>query len=75
MCATHNVSESTQKVTTKEFERAAEISNRVLEGLTEWDELFEESPFFLEYRAYLAIIASASAEEPHLKWFVSYRVF
>ncbi|KAJ3047144.1 polynucleotide adenylyltransferase [Rhizophlyctis rosea] len=68
MCATHNVSESTQKVTTKELERATGISNKVLEGLAEWEELFEESSFFSEYRAYLAIIASANAEEPHLKW-------
>ncbi|KAI9011184.1 polymerase [Gaertneriomyces semiglobifer] len=68
MCATHNVTVSTQRVTTQEFERAADIADRVMIGSAKWLELFTPSDFFLRYKYYLQVIASSSDPEAQLRW-------
>jgi len=67
MCATHNVTESTKAVMIQEFERADEISNRVI-STGKWDELFEPSDFFEKYSLYLLVIASSADRDLQLKW-------
>lgn len=68
MCATHNVTKSTQLVMTREFERAAEISSKALVGQLPWSALFEKDDFFYRYRYYLQVIASSDSEELQLRW-------
>ncbi|KAI8906641.1 Poly(A) polymerase central domain-containing protein [Powellomyces hirtus] len=68
MCATHNVTESTRIVTTQEFERAADIADRVMIGSGSWIELFTKSDFFTRYKFYLQIIASSDQAESQLRW-------
>lgn len=70
MCATHNVTISTQQVTTQEFERAADIADRIMVGSGRWVELFAESDFFYRYKYYLQIIASSKEAESQLRWYV-----
>ncbi|KAI8826949.1 Poly(A) polymerase central domain-containing protein [Fimicolochytrium jonesii] len=68
MCATHNVTESTHVVTTQEFERAADIADRIMVGSGSWIELFTKSDFFARYKYYLQIIASSDQAESQLRW-------
>ncbi|KAF4619923.1 hypothetical protein D9613_004921 [Agrocybe pediades] len=68
MCATHNVTASTQMIITDEFKRGAEIVDRVIVGTAEWSELFAKHDFFHRYRYYLQVIASTGSAELQLKW-------
>lgn len=68
MCATHNVTQSTQMITTEEFKRASEIVDRVFVGTASWSELFAKHDFFHKYRYYLQVIASTGDAELQIKW-------
>ncbi|KAF9478663.1 Poly(A) polymerase [Pholiota conissans] len=68
MCATHNVTASTQMIITEEFKRGAEIVDRVIVGTAEWSELFAKHDFFHKYRYYLQVIASTGNSDLQLKW-------
>lgn len=86
MCATHNVTTSTQMIITEEFKRGLlfkdqtgfksqlyagnEIVNRVIVGTAEWSQLFAKHDFFHRYRYYLQIIASTNDPDLHIKWCV-----
>jgi poly(A) polymerase len=68
MCSTHNVTQSTQIITTHEFGRAAEITDKILSGKENWSALFQKSDFFHGYKYYLQVCASSSSAEVGLKW-------
>ncbi|KAJ3137769.1 polynucleotide adenylyltransferase [Geranomyces variabilis] len=68
MCATHNVTDSTRTVTTQEFERAADLADRIMVGSGSWIELFTKSDFFSRYKFYLQVIASSDHAESQLRW-------
>ncbi|KAK1224507.1 polynucleotide adenylyltransferase [Marasmius sp. AFHP31] len=68
MCATHNVTVSTQQITTEEFKRGAAIVDRVIVGTANWSELFAKHDFFHKYRYYLQIIASTGDADLQIKW-------
>ena len=68
MCATHNVSQSTEMVMTQEFLRGSEIVDRVFRGEAQWAELFEKHDFFHKYKYYLQVIASSGSADLQLKW-------
>ncbi|WFD29702.1 polynucleotide adenylyltransferase [Malassezia sp. CBS 17886] len=68
MCATHNVTQSTQMIMTNEFLRASEVVDRVFLGKAQWSELFEKHDFFHRYKYYLRVIASSGSADMQLKW-------
>ncbi|OBZ70389.1 Poly(A) polymerase pla1 [Grifola frondosa] len=68
MCATHNVTASTQMIMTEEFKKGSEIVDRVIVGKASWSELFAKHDFFHKYRYYLQIIASTGSPELQIKW-------
>ncbi|KAL2917915.1 polynucleotide adenylyltransferase [Polyrhizophydium stewartii] len=68
MCSTHNVTASTQAITTREFERAGDLANRIVCGTEKWPTLFQKNDFFHRYKYYLQVIASASSDEKHRMW-------
>ncbi|KAI0722729.1 polymerase [Earliella scabrosa] len=68
MCATHNVTQSTQMIMTEEFKKASEIVERVMFNKASWSELFAKHDFFHKYRYYLQVIASTGAPEMQIKW-------
>ncbi|KAI0774546.1 polymerase [Fomes fomentarius] len=70
MCATHNVTQSTQMIMTEEFKKAAEIVNRVMIHKASWSELFAKHDFFHRYRYYLQAIASTGDPDMQIKWYV-----
>nr|ADY62671.1 PAPa [Candida metapsilosis] len=69
MCATHNITSSTQKVIIQELLRGASVMKSIFEGEKTWSDLFERHNFFHRYRFYLCVVAATvdSAEEHH-KW-------
>lgn len=68
MCATHNVTESTQMIMTEEFKRGADIVDKIFFGSLQWSALFSKHDFFHKYRYYLQVIASTGSAELQLKW-------
>ncbi|CDO73813.1 hypothetical protein BN946_scf185015.g142 [Trametes cinnabarina] len=68
MCATHNVTQSTQMIMTEEFKKASEIVDRVIIGKASWSDLFAKHDFFHKYRYYLQVIASTGSPELQIKW-------
>jgi poly(A) polymerase len=68
MCATHNVTASTQMVMTEEFKKGADIVDKVIVGTAQWSELFSKHEFFHKYRYYLQVIASTGSAALQIKW-------
>lgn len=69
MCATHNITSSTQKVILSEFERGAEIMGHIRAGKKTWGELLEKHNFFHRYKFYLCVVtATVDSDDEHLKW-------
>lgn len=69
MCATHNITSSTQTIIMQELERGSEIMNQISAGRKLWGDLFQRHDFFFRYKFYLCIVASTqSTDEDHAKW-------
>ncbi|ODV83659.1 hypothetical protein CANARDRAFT_177589 [[Candida] arabinofermentans NRRL YB-2248] len=69
MCATHNITQSTQKIILKEMQRGLEIMNDIQFGKQSWNDLFQKHDFFYRYKFYLNIItATRDSYENHLKF-------
>ena len=69
MCATHNITASTQAVITEELSRASKIMDEIREGKKTWKDLFAKHDYFYRYKYYLTIIASSKGTyEEHMKW-------
>ncbi|KAH9948792.1 poly-A polymerase [Amylocystis lapponica] len=68
MCATHNVTASTQMIMTEEFKKGSEIVDKVIVGTANWSELFSKHDFFHKYRYYLQVIASTGSSDLQIKW-------
>lgn len=68
MCATHNVSASTQHVILQEMTRAVETMDKIMVGGLPWSNLFLKHDFFHRYKNYLVVTASSRAAETQLKW-------
>ncbi|VDB97127.1 unnamed protein product [Peniophora sp. CBMAI 1063] len=68
MCATHNVTASTQMIMTEEFKKGADVVDKVIIGKADWSQLFQKHDFFHKYRYYLQIVASTGSADLQLKW-------
>ncbi|KAK6205461.1 Poly(A) polymerase central domain-containing protein [Scheffersomyces amazonensis] len=69
MCATHNITASTQKIILEEFGRGIDIMNGINLGQKKWSDLFERHDFFYKYKFYLCIVAATNgSSEEHLKY-------
>lgn len=69
MCATHNITTSTQKIILKELSRGAEIMAQISAGEKTWTALLERHRFFHDYKFYLCVVAATlGTDEDHLKW-------
>ncbi|KAI6127418.1 Poly(A) polymerase central domain-containing protein [Pisolithus croceorrhizus] len=68
MCATHNVTASTQMILTEEFKKGADIVDKIIVGTATWADLFAKHDFFHKYRYYLQIVASTEDPDLQIKW-------
>lgn len=69
MCATHNITNSTQKVILKEIARGTEIMDQIFSGEKNWSALLQRHTFFHDYKFYLCVVgATIGNDEDHHKW-------
>ncbi|CCE86969.1 Piso0_005494 [Millerozyma farinosa CBS 7064] len=69
MCATHNITSSTQKIIMKEFRRGIDIMNQINGNNKTWANLLARHTFFHNYKFYLCIVAATKGPyEEHIKW-------
>lgn len=71
MCSTHNVTSSTLRLMTTEFQRANEVCERISKGggtSAGWQELFFPTDFFRRHRNFFQILAISESKEEHLAW-------
>ncbi|KAK6458807.1 Poly(A) polymerase central domain-containing protein [Scheffersomyces xylosifermentans] len=69
MCATHNITTSTQTIILNEFRRGTDIMNEIIAGRKTWSDLLEKHDFFYKYKFYLCIVAATeSTYEEHIKY-------
>jgi poly(A) polymerase len=69
MCATHNITASTQKIILQEMNRALIIMNEIQIGQKSWKDLFVKHDYFYRYKYYLTIIGFSKGKyEDHIKW-------
>lgn len=69
MCATHNITNSSQKVIMKELERGSEVMSHIISGEKPWSTLFDRHTFFHDYKFYLCVVSATLAnDEEHHKW-------
>lgn len=69
MCATHNITSSTQKIIMQEMQRALLLMDEIQAGSKKWNDLFAKHDYFYRYKYYLTIIGSSRGKyEDHIKW-------
>nr|AZQ56677.1 poly A polymerase [Suhomyces emberorum] len=69
MCATHNITASTQKVIMEEFKRGMSIMQDIVSGKKSWSDLLQRHEFFHKYKFYLCVVAATQSNyEEHLQF-------
>uniref|UniRef100_A0A7C9APK9 polynucleotide adenylyltransferase n=1 Tax=Opuntia streptacantha TaxID=393608 RepID=A0A7C9APK9_OPUST len=68
MNSSYNVSSSTLRIMTDEFQRGNEICEAMEANKATWDTLFEPYPFFEAYKNYLQIDINAENADDYRKW-------
>lgn len=68
MNSSYNVSSSTLRVMTEEFQRGNEFCEALEANKADWSALFEPYPFFEAYKNYLEIDITAANEDDLRKW-------
>lgn len=68
MNSSYNVSSSTLRIMTEEFQRGHEICEAMESSKADWDMLFEPYPFFESYKNYLQIDINAENPDDYRKW-------
>ncbi|XP_043693418.1 nuclear poly(A) polymerase 1-like [Telopea speciosissima] len=68
MNSSYNVSSSTLRVMTEEFQRGNEICEAMEQSKADWNTLFEPYPFFEVYKNYLQIDIAAENDDDLRKW-------
>ncbi|PVH97068.1 Poly(A) polymerase [Periconia macrospinosa] len=64
MCSTHGVTRTTMAAMMDEFKRGAEITARIQDGQSTWDELLQRHTFFTkDHKFYLSVIATSLTPE------------
>ncbi|KAL1819392.1 hypothetical protein ACET3Z_014261 [Daucus carota] len=68
MNSSYNVSSSTLRIMTEEFQRGYDICEVMEADRTDWDKLFEPYPFFESYKNYLQIDICAVNDDDLRNW-------
>ncbi|KFM75504.1 Poly(A) polymerase gamma, partial [Stegodyphus mimosarum] len=63
-----NVTFSTRTILENNFKHSCSIAKRIISGNCKWEELFEPTDFFSEYKHFIMVTASAVTKEDHLIW-------
>ncbi|KAF2150849.1 Poly(A) polymerase PAPalpha [Myriangium duriaei CBS 260.36] len=69
MCATHNITNSTLAIISRELSRANDITTSIFSGQKQWKDLFERHTFFSQgYKYYLTITSASRTKEAQQMW-------
>ncbi|MED6222445.1 Nuclear poly(A) polymerase 1 [Stylosanthes scabra] len=68
MNSTYNVTSSTLRIMSQEFQRGSEICEAMEASKADWDTLFEHYPFFEAYKNYLRIDITAENVDDLRQW-------
>ncbi|KAG7944713.1 hypothetical protein I3843_15G117100 [Carya illinoinensis] len=68
MNSSYNVSSSTLRIMSEEFQRGCDICEAMEISKADWDTLFETYPFFEAYKNYLQIDVTAESADDLRKW-------
>ena len=68
MCSTHNVSSSTHRIMTLEFDRGRQLMDKIESGALSWHDLLGRTDFFYRYKQYIQIVGIASEEGHAQAW-------
>lgn len=69
MCATHNITSSTQKVIMQELRRGGQVVDEIITGQKQWSDFFAKHTFFNQYKYYLSVVAATlGSADDQLKW-------
>ncbi|KAH9620792.1 hypothetical protein KSS87_005587 [Heliosperma pusillum] len=68
MNSSYNVSSSTLRIMTEQFQRGHEVCEEMEANKADWDTLFEPHPFFEAYKNYLQIDINAENADDFLNW-------
>lgn len=69
MCATHNITSSSQRVIMNELKRGGQLVDEIYAGTNSWADFFVKHTFFQQYKYYLSIVAATKGpSEDHIKW-------
>jgi poly(A) polymerase len=68
MCATHNVTASTQRIILGEFNIAAQTVDKIMANHLPWSALFQPHTFFHNYKYYLQVVVSGDTHDRYLSW-------
>ncbi|XP_059482396.1 poly(A) polymerase type 3 [Neocloeon triangulifer] len=66
--STFNVSLSTRTIMQEEFKKGLQITDDIMQGKSTWDALFEPPKFFLKYKHFIVLLASANSAEDLLEY-------
>lgn len=66
--STFNVSQSTRTVMMEEFKTGLQITDEIMLGRATWEKLFEPPQFFMKYRHFIVLMASAATPKEQLEW-------
>ena len=68
--STYNVSKSTLYSIKNEFEKGKTLTEKIETFEENWEKLFEDRQFFVEYKGYIHVHLWASNEDELRTWFV-----
>lgn len=68
MNSAYNVSDSSLRVMTAEFKRAAALCLEIEKDQRPWSDLFAAAPFLRDFRRYLVVELVAASAEQHHEW-------
>lgn len=66
--STFNVSTSTRTIITEALKTGLALTEEILCGRQTWDKLFESPMFFMKYKHFIVLLASAANSDDHLEW-------
>jgi len=68
MNSTHNVSETTRRIILEEIARGVKTVEQVEQGRSKWAEVYNQLPFFTQYRHFICIEVLAKSKPTFTKW-------
>ncbi|XP_054710127.1 poly(A) polymerase type 3-like [Uloborus diversus] len=67
--STFNVSLSTRSIMQESFKEGLTVVDNIMKGKEGWSKLFEPTNFFMKYKHFIILTATAPTKKEHLEWY------